>query len=127
MSDATLVYDDDCGFCTWSARRVAERSDVELVAFSELTDDLREQLPDDYEDCAHLLVDGEVYSCGAAMEEAAVRTGEGETVRPLANFLRQFDDYIDFRERVYREIADRRDLFGQFLYEDPPARDAGGE
>jgi predicted DCC family thiol-disulfide oxidoreductase YuxK len=123
MSDATLVYDDDCGFCTWWARRIAERSALRTAGFAELDDDLRERLPDDYEDCAHLVTDDEVYSCGASVEQAVVRTDPGEDLRPLVDFLRNFEDYGRLRERAYRWGADRRDVWGQFLSEEPPVRE----
>jgi predicted DCC family thiol-disulfide oxidoreductase YuxK len=120
MDDPILVYDDDCGFCTWSARFVAARSTVELVGFSELTDELLERLPEDYEDCAHLVTDEEVFSCGAGMEEAFLRTDLGEELREPVGFLRQFEDYDRVRERGYRLVADNRDLFGKVLSADPP-------
>jgi predicted DCC family thiol-disulfide oxidoreductase YuxK len=122
MTDATLVYDDDCGFCTWWADYIAERSDVELVGFSELTDETRERLPEDYEECAHLLIDGEVYSCGESIERALARADLGVDFEPLFQFCRQFDEYARFRERIYREVADRRDTFGKVISKDPPAR-----
>lgn len=122
MSEATLVYDDDCGFCTWCAVQAADHSTVELVGFSELTDEQRERLPDDYETCAHLLVDDSVYSCGEAVEEGFARTELGSELRPVVDFLRQFEDYTALRERGYRAVADRRDVFGKYLSMDPPAR-----
>ena len=122
MTDATLVYDDDCGFCTWSAQFVGKRSDVRLVGFSDLTDDMRERLPTGYEECAHLLVDGTVYSCGEAMEQAFLRTGLGEEARPAVDFLREFGEYETARERGYRFVADNRALLGQFLSATPSAR-----
>ncbi|MFB6081166.1 MAG: DCC1-like thiol-disulfide oxidoreductase family protein [Haloferacaceae archaeon] len=124
MSEATLVYDDDCGFCTWWAEFLLDHADVRVVGFSELTDDLRARLPADYEECAHLLVDGEVHSCGASIEEALVRSDVGGDLdlRPLVAFLRHFEDYARLRERAYRAVADRRDVWGQFLSADPPAR-----
>lgn len=122
MTEPTIVYDDDCGFCTWWAERIAERSDVRLVGFSELTDDLLALLPVDYEECAHLLVDGAVYSCGAAIEEAILRTDEGDQLRPVAEFLQQFDEYDRVREAAYRLAADNRDVLGRLVSSPPPAR-----
>ncbi|MFC7135194.1 MULTISPECIES: DCC1-like thiol-disulfide oxidoreductase family protein [Salinibaculum] len=127
MSDSTLVYDDDCGFCTWWAYRIADRSEVDLVGFSELTDDLRERLPDDYEDCAHLVTDDEVYSCGESIEEAFLHSGVGGDVRPVVEFLRQFDEYGGLRERAYRLVADNRDTLGHVVSVDPPARSGGSD
>jgi predicted DCC family thiol-disulfide oxidoreductase YuxK len=122
MADATLVYDDDCGFCTWWARALERRADIRLVGFSELTDDVRERLPADYEECAHLLVDGEVYSCGESIERAFEYSDIGDDAKPALDFLRQFDEYGDLRERAYRVVADNRDFFGKIISADPPAR-----
>jgi len=122
MDTPILVYDDDCGFCTWSANAVAERSDVRLVGFSELDDDLLERLPDDYEECAHLVTDEEVYSCGESIEEALLHSEVAPGLRPALDFVRQFDEYDRLRERGYRFVADNRDLFGKIVSADPPAR-----
>lgn len=123
MSRDTFVYDDDCGFCTWWADFFARRTDLEPVGFEDLTAEHLEALPDDYEACSHLLTDDAVYSCGAAIEQSLARAdlppGSGDLVR----FLRQFEDYERFRERLYREVADRRGLWGQFVSKDRP----GGE
>lgn len=115
----TFVYDDDCGFCTWWAKFAVKQTDMRVLGFSDLSGDERERLPDDWEDCAHLLTDDRVFSCGAAIEELLVRTdvalpGSGE----LVGFLRQFRDYERLRERLYREAADRRDVWGIFVSED---------
>jgi len=128
MTGAILVYDDDCGFCTWWANWIEARSDVPLVGFSELEDgsgtydDLRARLPDDYEDCAHLVTDGAVYSCGASIEEALVRAGPaGPLVEPI-RFLRHFRDYNRLRESTYRWVAEHRGLLGHVFRAEPPAR-----
>jgi len=115
MSGDALVYDDDCGFCTWWADYFAERTDLETVGFDELTDAQRRRLPDDYESCVHLLTDGDVYSCGEAAERALARADIPPGADDLTRFLRQFEDYERLRERLYREVADRRGLLGQFL------------
>jgi predicted DCC family thiol-disulfide oxidoreductase YuxK len=122
MSDATLVYDDDCGFCTWWAQFLADRSDITLIGFSELDEGTIKRLPADYEECAHLLVDGSVYSCGESIEQAFVESDLGQDFQPAVDFFRGFDEYDTLRERAYREVADRRDFFGQFLSASPPAR-----
>jgi len=125
--EPTCIYDDDCGFCTWWADQIADRTDLRLVGFSELTPALRERLPDDYENCAHLVTDDAVYSCGAAVEEAAVRAVDEGVARPIVDFLRQFEDYERRRERAYRWVADRRDKFGLVVSKTPPARRDGDE
>jgi predicted DCC family thiol-disulfide oxidoreductase YuxK len=117
---ATFVYDDTCGFCSWWASLFARRSALGIVGFSALTEEERERLPEDYEDCAHRLTDDEEHSCGAAIEEALVRSdlAPGE----LFEFLDQFADYEGWREYLYREGAKRRDAFGFFISEEPPER-----
>ena len=120
METATLVYDDDCGFCSWVAAFVADRSEMGIVGFSELTEAERERLPEDYEECVHLLTDEGVYSCGEATEMALERAGV--LPREIRTFLNQFADYGRLRERLYREAADRRDVWGTFVTSDPPAR-----
>lgn len=117
---ATFVYDDQCGFCSWWASFFARRTQMGIVGFSELTDDERERLPEDYEECAHLLTDEAEFSCGAAIEEGLVRAGALPDDVP--KFFRQFTDYPTYRERLYREAAERRDAWGFFVSEEPPAR-----
>lgn len=117
---AWLVYDDDCGFCSWWAALAAEQTDLGIIGFDALRDDERERLPDDYEDCAHLLTGDEVRSCGAAIE--AVLDRMGVIPRELRLFLNQTADYGPLRENLYRAAADRRSLWGKFVSEEPPAR-----
>ena len=123
MSDDAFVYDDDCGFCKWWADYVARRTDLEMVGLSELTGAQLERLPDDHEECVHLLTDDAVYSCGAATEQALARADVPPGSGDVFEFLRQFEDYERFRERAYHEVADRRGLLGQFVWKD----EVGGE
>lgn len=118
----TFVYDDDCGFCTWWADQFAERTDLHMVGFSELAPDLRDRLPDDYETCAHLVTDDAVYSCGASVEQALVRTTLAREAAPVVDFLRQFEDYERLRERAYRWVADRRGKLGLVVSKTPAAQ-----
>ncbi|MFB6223742.1 MAG: DUF393 domain-containing protein [Haloarcula sp.] len=122
MSDATLVYDDDCGFCTWWADFIDKRSDLDIVGFSELDDELLARLPDDYESCSHLVTDEAVYSCGKSIETALTHTDLGKPARPLVEFLQQFEDYEQLRERAYRQVADNRGQWGKLMSKTPPAR-----
>ncbi|MDS0294167.1 DCC1-like thiol-disulfide oxidoreductase family protein [Halogeometricum luteum] len=115
MTRPTLVYDDDCGFCTWCAEWLDDNADVRIVGFSELDDSLRERLPPSYENCAHLLVGEERYSCGASIEESLLRTEYGRFARPLVSKLREYGAYRNAREWAYRRGADNRDILGKFL------------
>jgi hypothetical protein len=78
-----VVYDDVCGFCTWCAEFAARHGDVEPVGFSELSADQLARLPDDYEDCAHLLTDDAVYSCGEVGPRRAVTLARSPTSTPV--------------------------------------------
>ena len=108
-----FVYDDDCGFCTWTAEFAADRSDVTLVGFSELSARQRTRLPSDYDTCAHLLVDGSVYSCGRAIEETLALVYP--TLDPVFGTLRRVPYYSAFREAAYRFGANRRSWLGKLL------------
>ncbi|GGL46536.1 thiol-disulfide oxidoreductase DCC family protein [Halocalculus aciditolerans] len=116
-----IVYDDECGFCTWCARFAARHGDFELVGFHELTPDQLARLPDDYEHCAHLLTDDAVYDCGASAEHVIrhlVPALDG-----VFHALNYVPGYAALRERTYRWAADRRALWGKLLRECPPAED----
>jgi len=117
---ATFVYDDTCGFCSWWASLFARRSALGIVGFSALTDEERERLPGDHENSAHLLTDDGVYSCGAAIEEALVRSDLAPS--EAFEFLDQFSDYEGWREYLYREGVKRRNVFGFFISGEPPER-----
>ena len=112
MSVPRLVYDDDCGFCTYVAARALELGEFEAVGFGELDDDLRARLPDGYEECVHLVTERRVYSCGEAVEQIAKRTGA--TGWWLTAAARGLPGYPEARETLYRWAADRRDLWGRF-------------
>lgn len=120
-----LVYDDDCHFCTWSATYAVRRSDVQPVRLSRvqdgesrLGDDERDRLPDGYEECAQLITEEEVYSCGAATEQSLVLAGTLPS-GPVG-FLRRFDAYERLREAAYRAMSDNRDLLAKVISRDPP-------
>ena len=108
-----LVYDDDCGFCTRAARFVARHGSVELVGFSDQTPSLREVLPPDYRECAHLVTSEGVYSCGEAMTRSLAKT---QLVPPgVFATLRRVPGYRPLRERCYRWVARNRGLLGRVL------------
>lgn len=108
-----LVYDDDCGFCTWCAEYADSRGVFELVGFSDLTPDQRARLPDDYERCSHLLTDDAAFSCGHAIEEIGARLGARE--RTAVRLFRLLPGHERLREPLYRAAADRRALWGRFV------------
>lgn len=101
-----LLFDDDCGVCTDAARWVAERDAVELVGFSDVSDDVVERLPAEWRSCAHLITDDSVYSCGEAMERAFLLTDHWGT-RPVG-VARRLPGYARIREVGYRIFASNR-------------------
>lgn len=122
MTEPVLVFDDDCGFCTYWAEFFADHADLPIVGFSDLEDDLRERLPEDYEDCSHLVTEQRVYSCGASIEEAFRRSDVGRPLAPVIESLRKFGPYNDLREWGYRWAAEHRTLLGKVTSRTPPAR-----
>jgi len=119
----TFVYDDDCGFCTWCAQQLVDHSDLDVVGFSDITDEERERLPEDWEDGAHLLTDEQVYSFGEAIEQAFARSDVAPPgTDDAVGFFRQFRDYNRLREKLYREAAERRDLWGHLVRQEEPVR-----
>jgi hypothetical protein len=113
MARPRMVYDDDCGFCTWCAAVGARFGDVEPVAFSELSPDQRARLPENWRDSAHLLTDEDVSSGGAAVQGVLARTNV--LVAALFWLLEQLPGYDRLREWLYRWTANRRELWGQIV------------
>ena len=111
MSRPRLVYDDDCGFCTRAAKAVERNDGIEIVPFSAVSGDLVERLPPDWRNCAHLVTDDRVYSCGAAMEEAAVRAGL--VPAGLVLTLRRLPGHDRVLESGYSVVARNRPFFGR--------------
>ncbi|QSW99738.1 DCC1-like thiol-disulfide oxidoreductase family protein [Haloterrigena alkaliphila] len=123
-----LVYDDDCYFCTWSATFAVRRGNIQPVRLSEvqdgesrLRDFEREHLPEDFEECAQLLTEDAVYSCGAATEEALVIAGVLPR-RPI-EFLRRFTTYNWLREKTYHTLSNNRGIVANVFGRDPPVSD----
>ena len=109
----TLVYDDDCGFCTRAAEFVARHGSVEIGGFAELSPSLRDRLPPDYRECAHLVTDDAVYSCGESIERALAET----ELLPAAliDVLGTVPGYPALREWGYRRVANNRGTIGRLL------------
>jgi predicted DCC family thiol-disulfide oxidoreductase YuxK len=123
MSRPTIIYDDDCGFCTWSAEYAAAHGAFHLLGFSELTPDERDCFLDDYEDCMHVFDGDDTYSCGEGAEFVASRldTAEGTAARLFGTLPEDARQHV--RDPTYRFIADHRDWFGRLRSTRPPARD----
>lgn len=111
MADATIVFDDDCGFCKWCVEYAIKRGDFDIAAFSELSPGLQATLPPNYEQCVHLVDGDDVYSCGEAVEEALARIpGKHST---LVKLFRLVPRRAAVRDPLYEWVADNRDLFGR--------------
>ncbi|USZ69601.1 DUF393 domain-containing protein [Halorussus salilacus] len=108
-----IVYDDDCGFCAWSVAFADRRGEFDVLGFSELSDAERARLPDGYRECAHLLTDEGVYSCGEATEEILVRLDS--PVALAARAFRRIPASERVRDPLYRWVADHRAWFGKLV------------
>lgn len=108
-----MVYDDDCGFCTWCAAIGIRFGDVEGVGFSELSPDQMARLPADWRRSAHLLTDDAVHSGGAAVQAVVVRMSA--LFVALFWLLERVPGYDRLREWLYRLAADRRDWWGKIV------------
>ena len=112
MNTPRLVYDDDCGFCMYMIRWLLRFGEFDPVGFSELTPDQAARLPDEYDDCMHLLTDDAVYSCGSALEQCVRRFGTAG--RGVVRIARLLPFWGRVREYGYRFVADRRAVWGRF-------------
>lgn len=113
-----VVYDDDCGFCTWCAEWIVRRGEFDAVGFANLTPEQRGRLPAGFTNCAHLLTDTGVYSCGEAVEQALIRAYPA-LQRPFG-VLDRLPGYAGIRERLYEWVADHRAWFGRLCSAEPP-------
>lgn len=120
MGRPQLVYEDACGFCTWATAFAVRYGPFEPVGFAEVTPELRERLPDDYESCAHLVTDDETYSCGRAVEVALTRIFP--VLALVVPVLRPLPGYATARERLYHAVAARRHRLSAVVSADPPVR-----
>ena len=113
MDQPTLVFDDDCSFCTRVARAIERHAPVAIVGFSELEPALARRLPSGYRQCVHFVTVDAVYSCGEAVERAVAEI-EGFPKHSLS-ILRLVPGYEIARERGYGFVAKRRGTFGRLL------------
>jgi predicted DCC family thiol-disulfide oxidoreductase YuxK len=113
----TVLYDDDCGFCRWSADRIrrVSRRRVQIVTIQSQRGQflLREVPADRRLDSMHAVTaDGRVWPAGAAVPWILRAVPGG---RPLAALAARFPGAT---ERLYRAIANRRESFGRLLGEE---------
>jgi predicted DCC family thiol-disulfide oxidoreductase YuxK len=112
VSDLTLLYDADCGFCRWVVDKILawdRRRRLRPVPLQ--SEEAGALLPGmaEHERLAswHLVVDGRVYS-GGAVAPPLLRHLPGGW--PLAQVLALFPGLT---ERAYRSAARNRDRFGR--------------
>lgn len=108
-----LVYDDDCGFCTRSALYISRESEVALVPFSSVSPPLEDNLPENWQECAHLVTEDSIYSGGEAMVRAYELT-DGR-LSPFLGILRYIPGYEIVRDMIYDWITDHRPLVSRIL------------
>jgi len=113
-----LVYDEQCGFCTWWAAAITNRSSITAVGFDDVGPALERRLPKEYETCAHLITASKTYSCGAAVEAALLSLAPVPTRFREPGPIRRTQIYKGIREGVYRWVAANRGTLGRLLSKD---------
>ena len=122
MSRPLIVYDDNCYFCTWVAERSLYYGPFEIVGLSDVSDipdEQRKRLPEDYEECSQLITDETVYSCGEAAERTLARMFPVLAV--FFAIFRQIPGYSAFREWLYQEVSKNRPWIQKAIHSKPPA------
>jgi predicted DCC family thiol-disulfide oxidoreductase YuxK len=130
MGHPLVFFDDDCGFCKWSAARLRSWDRRHRLSFATIQGpegdrDLGELDPDVRYASWHVVRDGRIWSSGAAVTEILRSLPGGP---PLAVFTEAFPDLT---EHVYRMIARNRGALGRALGEHAcsvdPARSSTSE
>jgi predicted DCC family thiol-disulfide oxidoreductase YuxK len=115
MCRAIVIYDEDCGFCRWSADRLRAWDRRQALRFvpqqDRETDRLLEAIPRERRGQSWHLVepDGRVWSAGAAVPRVLRRLPLGA---PLAMLVEAAPGLSD---RAYAAVAQRRTALGRML------------
>ncbi|HEY6567142.1 MAG TPA: DCC1-like thiol-disulfide oxidoreductase family protein [Actinomycetota bacterium] len=114
MSHPVVFYDDDCGFCRWSASRLRVWDRRGALTFSPIQGSegdrhLGDLDPDRRYASWHIVRDGRVWSSGAALTEVLRHLPGGTR---LSAFTSAFPDLT---ERAYRLVARHRGTLGHAL------------
>jgi predicted DCC family thiol-disulfide oxidoreductase YuxK len=115
MAQAVVLYDRDCGLCTWSAERLrawdGPRERLRFVPLqSPEADQLLGSMDHDRRLASwHVAADGEVRSAGAAAIPVLRRLPGGAPLAWLAERLPRTT------ELAYRAVTNRRDRLGALL------------
>jgi predicted DCC family thiol-disulfide oxidoreductase YuxK len=112
VSDAVLLYDADCGFCRWAVDKLLAWDRAGRLRPAALqspeADRLLPGLDEETKMASwHLVIDGNVYSGGAAAAPLLRLLPGG---RPVAPVVAAFPGMTD---RAYRLVARNRDRFGR--------------
>jgi predicted DCC family thiol-disulfide oxidoreductase YuxK len=112
VSDAVLLYDADCGFCRWAVDKLLAWDRAGRLRPAALqspqADRLLPGLDEETKMASwHLVIDGKVYSGGAAAAPLLRLLPGG---RPVAPVVAAFPGMTD---RAYRLVARNRDRFGR--------------
>jgi predicted DCC family thiol-disulfide oxidoreductase YuxK len=112
MERAVILYDDDCGFCKWTLARVLkwdrERRLRPVALQSPEAEALLQGMSrEERLESWHLVVDGRVWSAGAAFEPLTRVVGRW---RPLGRLAGRFPRVS---ERSYRWVAEHRSRLGR--------------
>ncbi|HEX6844473.1 MAG TPA: DUF393 domain-containing protein [Actinomycetota bacterium] len=109
----TVLYDDDCGFCRWSAATLGRWDRGRRLAFAPIqaSDDLLSPVPAGERLAAMHVIepDGRVWTGGAALTRLAELL---PGAKPIAAIGRAAPGVA---ERAYRLVADRRSALGRLL------------
>jgi predicted DCC family thiol-disulfide oxidoreductase YuxK len=112
---ATVLYDEDCGFCRWSADKLKAWDRRGALRFRPLqsseADRLLEAVPHERRTTSWHLVeaDGRAWSAGAAVSRVLRALPGGA---PLATLAESMPGVTD---RLYAEVARRRGVLGRLL------------
>jgi predicted DCC family thiol-disulfide oxidoreductase YuxK len=115
MERVSVLYDEDCGFCRWTADRLRAWDRHRRLAFAPIQGERGETLlagiaPEARLDAAHVVTpDGRVRSGGAAVAAVLQLL---PWASPLAAVVRAFPGTTD---RAYRWTGSRRTWFGARL------------
>ena len=111
----TVLYDEACGFCRWSAAKLRTWDRRGLLGFEPLGSDAAGAILDDLDretrlGSWHLATsDGRVYSRGAAVPELLRRLPGGRVPAAAARLMPGTTD------RTYRILAANRGRLGQLI------------
>jgi len=114
----TVLYDDDCGFCRWSADQIRRLDARGRLAFAPIqgavgADLLRAVPPELRLASMHAVTpDGRVWSGGDAVREI-LAASPGAAVLSVAAAA-----YPELTDRLYRLVAANREVLGRWLGQD---------